>query len=361
MADDGDKTLDPTPHRRQQAREKGQFARSHDLNAAGLLVGGLAALLLAGGRVLEFLASLMTDHLSGSAWLSDLPASAADPSAALVDRWTTLVPSLATAVLPLLALALAASVAVQLVQSGLRLRPQGAAPDFARINPLAGLARLASGGNLARVAFGPLKLATIVGVAVWCLYGRVGELASISDLSVGEIARYVWETCLWTCVKIAAALAGLAVLDYALARWKFERDLKMTPAELRDEMRNLQGDPQVIARRRTFGRQLAEGRAVEAVRHADLVVSQPGRTAVALRYDPATMAAPIVVARGKNATAEQIDKLAAEHGIAIAELGPLARRLYRETAVNTAIPAPFYGVVAEAMSQSSSKPRQFAA
>ncbi len=100
-------------------------------------------------------------------------------------------------------------------------------------------------------------MAAVAGIAFWCLRDRGGELASISALSVGEIAHYAWETCLWTCAKIALGLAALAVLDYALARWRFERDLKMTPQELREEMRTLQGDPQLLVRRRDLARQLS--------------------------------------------------------------------------------------------------------
>ena len=215
MADHDDKTLDPTPHRRQQAREQGQFARSHDLNAAGLLLGGVAALLVSGRQLLDFLARLTIDHLSGKAWLDGLHSAQGDASSALMERWNTLMLALATALVPLLAVALGASLAVQLAQSGPMFRPAQAAPDFARVSPLVGLRRLWSAGSLARLAFGLLKMAAVAGIAFWCLRDRGGELASISALSVGEIAHYAWETCLWTCAKIALGLAALAVLDYA--------------------------------------------------------------------------------------------------------------------------------------------------
>ncbi len=260
MADFDEKTLDPTPHRRQEARERGQFARSHDLNAAGLLLGGVAALLVTGRQLLDFLARLMIDHLSGNAWLEGLQAGQAYSTATLIEHWNALVPALAAALVPLVALALGASLAVQLAQSGLMFRPEQAAPDFARVSPLAGLARLWSAGSLARLAFGLLKIGAIGAMTFWCLYHRRGELASISALSVDDLARYVWETCLWTCAKIAMGLGALALVDYGIARWRFERDLRMTPQELREEMRVLQGDPQLLARRRDASRQASRAR-----------------------------------------------------------------------------------------------------
>ena len=134
---------------------------------------------------------------------------------------------------------------------------------------------------------------------------------------------------LWTGLKIGVALLILSILDYGFQRWKHERDLRMTPQEMREEMKNLEGNPQMIARRRQVQRQLAMHRLSDAVPKADVVITNPTELAVAIQYVPATMAAPIVVAKGAGVLAQRIRRLAVQSGIPIVEQKPLARALYQ--------------------------------
>ena len=162
-----------------------------------------------------------------------------------------------------------------------------------------------------------------------------------------EIALYLAEIILWTSIKIGVALLILALLDYAFQRWKHEQDIKMTSQEVREEMKNLEGDPQIAARRRVVQRQLALNRINQSVPQADVVVTNPTELAVAIQYDPKTMAAPIVVAKGAGVIAKRIRKLALEHGIPIVEKKPLAQALYREVNIDQPIPQDKYAAVAE--------------
>ena len=157
------------------------------------------------------------------------------------------------------------------------------------------------------------------------------------------------EILLWTSLKIGLALLLLALLDYAFQRWKHEQDLKMTSQEVREEMKNLEGDPQVVARRRAVQRQLALNRLSNAVPKADVVITNPTELAVAIRYEPEEMAAPIVVAKGAGLIAQRIRRLALEHGIPIVENKPLARALYRDVEINQPIPEDRYAAVAEVL------------
>jgi flagellar biosynthesis protein FlhB len=189
-----------------------------------------------------------------------------------------------------------------------------------------------------------------VGAVAWmCLLGQREKILGMIELSVPQIASCLVQILLWTAVKIAIALVILAILDYGFQRWKHERDIRMTPQEVREELKNLEGNPQIIARRRVVQRQIALNRLSSAVPKADVVITNPTELAVAIQYEPETMAAPIVVAKGAGLIATRIRRLALEHGIPIVEKKPLAQALYRDVDVNHPIPQEKYAAVAEVL------------
>jgi len=145
------------------------------------------------------------------------------------------------------------------------------------------------------------------------------------------------------------ALLILAMLDYAYQRWTYEQDLRMTSHEVREEMKTLQGDPQILARRRAVQRQLALNRLENSMPKADVVVTNPTELAVALQYDPEEMAAPLVVAKGAGVVAQRIRRLALENDIPIVERKELAQFLYKQLDVNQPVPAEQYAAVAEVL------------
>ena len=150
---------------------------------------------------------------------------------------------------------------------------------------------------------------------------------------------------------VGLALLVLALLDYAYQWWRHEQDLKMTPQELREELKNLEGNPQVIARRKQVQRDLVLQRLSALVPQANVVLTNPNQLAVAVRYDPKTMSAPVVVAKGSGASAEHIRRVATEHGVPAIEQKKLARMLYRQVDTNRPIPADQYEAVAEVLTQ----------
>ena len=154
---------------------------------------------------------------------------------------------------------------------------------------------------------------------------------------------------IWTGIKIGVALLVLSILDYGFQRWKYERDLRMTPQEMREEMKNLEGNPQMIARRRQMHRQMAMHRLADAVPKADVVITNPTELAVAIQYLPETMAAPIVVAKGAGMIAQRIRELALAAGIPVVEKKPLAQALYRHVDIEHPIPQDKYAAVAEVL------------
>ena len=339
---EGDKSQEATPHRRQQAREEGQVLRSQDLASALLLLLGLGTLLMLGGGLVDTIGRCFKQQLGGTPWL------AADAQF-VVFEWQRTLWELAKSLLPVLGLLMLAGIVVNLFQVGFLFLPQKLMPDVSRLNPLSGLKRIFSLSSFMHLGFGIFKIGLIAAVACICLNSERDKLLGLMDLAVPQIAGYLIEVLLWTGIKIAFVLVLLAVLDFGYQWWQHERDLRMTPQEVREEMKNLEGNPQVAARRRQVQRQLAMHRLSDAVPKADVVVTNPTELAIAIQYDPETMAAPVVVAKGAGVLAQRIRQLALDNGIPVVERKPLARALYREVEIDHPVPHDKYSAVAEVL------------
>ena len=339
---DGEKSQEATPHRRQQAREEGHVAKSQDLASAALLVLGIATLLMFGGALADYVIDYGRQQLGGEAWLS------IDAGQASF-LWNKTFFEMAPRLLPLFGLLFAAAVAVNLAQVGFLFLPDKLAPDFTRIDPVQGFQRVFSLPSVMRLAFGLLKLAIVAAVAGVSLYNQREAILGLSRMAVGQIALFMAQVLLWTALKVGAALLVLAILDYGFQRWKYDRDLRMTPQEMREELKNLEGNPQVIARRRQVQRQLAMHRLSDAVPKANVVVTNPTKLAVAIQYGSETMAAPIVIAKGAGVIAARIRQLALQNGIPVVERKPLAQALFRHVDVQHPIPPDKYAAVAEVL------------
>ena len=338
----GDKTQDPTPHRRQQAREQGQVAKSQDLGSAMLLLAALLLLLMLGGRIVDFFGDYARRQLGGDAWLS------ADASF-VVNQWMRVVLDLGKVVLPIFGILMLAGIVANLMQIGFLFLPEKLMPDITRLDPLKGFGRIFSLANFVHLLFGIFKIALIGTVAYVCLWKQKEAILGLIGFSVPEIAAFLSETLLWISIKIAFAFLLLALLDYGFQWWKHEQDLRMTSQEIREEMKNLEGNPQVISRRKQVQRQLAMSRLSTAVPKADVVITNPTELAVAIQYDPAEMAAPIVLAKGAGEIAKRIRKLALENNVPIVEKKPLAQALYRDVDIGKPIPSEKYAAVAEVL------------
>jgi flagellar biosynthetic protein FlhB len=339
---DAEKTQDPTPHRRQEAREHGEVARSQDLAAAAVLVVGLALLFGWWDVFLDFLGGYAKQQLGGGAWLRTDPATA-------VGQFRSLLTQAARPLVPFFGSLLLAAVGANVLQIGLLFLPEKLMPDLNRLNPLSAFARIFSLSNIVKLGFGLLKIVLVASIAWYDLSGQVDQIVAAASLELPRLAAFLVTTLFWTTFKIASSLLLLALLDFGYQWWKHEQDLKMTTQEVREEMKNLQGDPQIAARRRQVQRQLVANRLKATVPKADVIVTNPTELAVALQYDPATMNAPIVLAKGAGVLAARIRKLALENGIPIIEKKPLAQALYRDVEVNHPIPGTLFSAVAEIM------------
>lgn len=338
----GEKSFEATPHRRQEAREKGHVAFSQDLGSAVLLLAGVLLLMLLGGAVLTTCADLMRRQLGA---VDELAAS----RESMLNQWLSVALNLGVVVLPILGLMMLGGVSTTVLQIGFLWVPDRVAPDISRLNPLAGLQRIFSLTGTLRLGFGLFKVIVVTVVAGAVVWQRWNDILGAALLETPQLGRFLIDISLSATFWVGLALFILALLDYGLQRWKFEQDLRMTHQEVREEMRNVQGDPAIVARRRAIQRQMVLNRIASSVPKADVVVTNPTELAVAIQYEPAEMAAPIVVAKGAGVVAQRIRRLALEHDIPIVERKPLAQLLYKEVDIGRPVPTESYAAVAEVL------------
>ena len=338
----GEKNYDATPHRRQQAREQGQVAFSQDLGSAALLLVGAAVLMIWGRGLCEGATAFLAHQLRTANQAQ------ADPGA-FVEHSHALLKQMAVWLLPILGVLLLAGVLSSVLQFGFLFLPEKLQLDWSRLSPLAGLKRIVSLQGAVRLGFGMFKVAIVSIVAGVILYNRRYEVLLASEMSLPAIAKFTVDVTLSTALWVGGALFILAILDYGFQWWKQEQDMKMTHQEVREEMKSLQGDPQIVARRRQIQRQMALNRIGDKVPKADVVVTNPTELAIAIQYDPQTMAAPVVVAKGAGVLAQRIRRLALENNIPVVERKPLAQLLYKEVDVGRPVPDQSYAAVAEVL------------
>lgn len=340
MADDDVERNEPaSPRKREEARRRGHVARSGDLSAALVLLAGVLALEAAGGRLFDGL-SASTGGVLGR--LDEIEGDA--PS--LLGAFGAAFRGGVSGLLPLLLAGLSVALAVNLLQTGFLLSAEPLAPKAERLDPVAGLGRMLSGRSAARALAGLLKLGAVGAVAWLSLSARLPELAALGRLGFEEAAAWSASTALALGLRCAFALAVLGVLDYAWQRFAWERDLRMSRAEVREELRRFEGDPLVRERRAVLRRRLAAGQLALPVSRASVVVVNPVHLAVALVYEDG-MPAPRLVAKGVEGAGERIRAAALEHGVPVVERTELARALFRKVELGQDVPPELYGDVAE--------------
>jgi flagellar biosynthetic protein FlhB len=341
VADDRDaRTEQPTAKRLGDARAKGQVARSSEAGTAVTVLAAAAFLSWAGPawvRSLESMIPATFADLSASPWQTS---DALDFGGRVLARFLTLV-------VPPVATIAVCAIAVNVLQVGFVVSTGPLAPNWGKLNPLTGFARLFSLSALVELAKAPLKLAILGAVAYTTLRPAVAGLMTGAGrdpaATVSEFASLAL-TLLW---RLGMAQALLAGADYAYQRWSFLKSMRMTKEEVKDENRQAEGDPAIRARFRSLHRQYAMRRMMSDVATADVVVTNPTHYAVALRYEAGIMRAPVVVAKGIRLVALAIRARAREAGVPVVEHKPLAQALYKAVPVGAEIPAALYRAVAE--------------
>jgi flagellar biosynthetic protein FlhB len=246
---------------------------------------------------------------------------------------------------PILLAAVACGILSNLLQVGFMLAPQALRFDWARLQPGRGLAQLFSGRGGVESLKAFLKFGLLGGVAYATLRPEADRLPELAGLALPSLVAWQAEVALRLAFRVLAAYLVLALADYLYQRWQYERSLRMSRTEIREESRQQEGNPQVRARIRSLQQQRAMHRMMQEVPQASVVVVNPTHLAVALRYDR-SMVAPRVVAKGQRLIAERIVALAKAHGVPVLQDIPLAWALYKHVQVGAEIPVAFYRAVA---------------
>lgn len=347
MAGEQEKTEKPTGKKIQDARQRGQVARSRDLAIAGASVAATIAMGRMGGRLLTGLATRLAADL---AHFGDQPmhAIAEGELAGLVFSGGTLIAYL---VGPIALSTMVVGVAVHGLQGGWVFSAEALQLNWSRLNPANGLKRF----GVTQSGVDTLKTLLSVAVITWLSWSTVRTVVEQSStfpwmtpIRAGAIAWTHAESLLW---RVAIALGALALGDYGLQRFRLMQSLRMTKQEIKDEHKQQEGNPQVKGKIRSLQRAMARRRMMSDVKRATVVVTNPTHFAVALEYKRGSMAAPVVLAKGADLIALQIRERARQHGVPIVENKPLARALFATTEVGDTIPADLFTAVAEVLAQ----------
>jgi flagellar biosynthetic protein FlhB len=343
MADEQDleRNYPATPRRLEQARERGQVARSRELSTAAIALAAAITLSTLGPALYTRCAEIMRAGLSLDR------AAAFDP-----DRMLRSLAALAEgsmwAILPVLALTLAATLAAPLLLSGWVFSGKAFLPDWNRLDPLRGLRNLLSTHSLVELVKALAKCALLAGLGAWSIMHAFDELQTLAVQDIGGATTRLGSLVGTGFFALVGGLALIAGFDVPYAIWRHRDALKMTREEIREELRESEGDPQLKARVRSLQRASARKRMMAAVPKATVIVTNPTHYAVALQYDE-SMRAPRVVAKGMERVAQRIREIAAEHGVPLLEAPALARALHRHADLDAEIPQALYAVVAQVL------------
>jgi len=335
-----DRTEQATPRKRQEARQKGQVARSGEVSAAVGILACLLALRVAGPYMAGGLAGVVR---SGFAFAPYATLSQEQVASGMISSLLAMAKILA----PVLGAAAVAAVAGNICQVGFNFTLQPLAPDWNRVNPVLGFARIFSVRALVELAKSLLKVAVVGWVCYGYLRGNYHLIAAMSSMSHGGIFAAVGYLAWQLFLRAAAVLMIIAGFDYAFQRFQFERSIRMTKQEVKDDWKRSEGDPLIKSRLRQRHRELARARMMQEVARATVVVTNPVHLAVALRYVPREMEAPEMVAKGQRLVAERIKEVARENSVPIVENPELARALYHQVEIGQRIPADLYQAMAE--------------
>ena len=345
MADDtgGEKSLPASGQKIQRAREEGNIAKSQDLSAGIALAVALVALVFFGQASFDTMLAASRYYLGNAAEL-------AQGQDNLVRIAVEALWYVALASLPIALVLVLSGVLINVAQVGFLMTSKPLMPKFSRINPLSGFQRFFSLRSTIELVKSVSKLVLVLAVVWFAIRDRVDEFVILQAMTptailyaVSGLVYSVW----W---RIALVMVLLGLLDYGYQRWQHLQDLRMTQQEARQESKEMEGDPQIKRRVRQLQRQIAMQRMMKDVPSADVIITNPIRFAVALRYDMGNMDTPVVVAKGARKMAERIREIANENNVPIVQKPELARALYKSIEVGQGIPENLFRAVAEVLS-----------
>ncbi|MBI3758036.1 MAG: flagellar biosynthesis protein FlhB [Deltaproteobacteria bacterium] len=341
--DDFERSEEATPKRKQDARKKGQVARSRTLIPTAALLGAVLMLPTVGANLTEAVQRLFQGFFSLAGEPRELSSQEVFALALEASRITL------PAVGLLFGVVFVSGVGSGLLQTQFLWSTELLQPDFSRLNPLTGLRRLFGFEALGEIGKSLLGIAGLGALGVFFLYGNLPMLFSLPALEPGEVLFFGNREGLWFLQAGVGVMALLAFLDHMFQRWRLQVQLRMSRQEVKEELREQEGDPHIKGRLRSLRQKMARQRMMAEVPKADVVITNPTHLAIALRYRPEEMAAPRMVAKGAGFVAQRIREIARSNSIPILENKPLARMLYSQVEVGGEIPEALYRAVAEVL------------
>lgn len=344
MADDmGERTEDPTPRKRMEARNEGRVAKSKDLAGAAELIGAAVLLAVTGAWVWDSMGAIMRRALDPAD-----PAEALDVApmiAVALDAEERLLRTAGPVLLGLFVV----GVLAHFIQIGFLFTTKPLEPKLDRLDPIKGFFNTFGKQGLVKTGVGGVKLICIAIAGAIIMVKDAELLAGLPVLGVREGLMAVGGLALELSIWILVVMLLIGVADWMFQRWHHTKQLRMTKQEVEDERKSSDGDPQVKGRRYRMMREIAAHRTRQAVPTADVIVTNPTHFSVAIKYDATLMRAPRVVAKGADHMALQIRQIASAHAVPILERPPLARALYYAVEVGHEVPPAQYEAVAEVL------------
>ena len=341
---EGSKTEKATPKKRRDERKKGNVFLSQDAVAVVTLLGSFSVFWMMSGRIAEQLTGFMRFcftqvDLAGGLAVDDMLRELTMQALGLMAR----------TVLPITLVTAGCAVVATFAQTRLLVSGELMKPKFNRINPLEGFKRLFSLKSVINALKGILKISILMVIVYFSIENMFHESAKYLYVDLRASCTHLFSQGVSMVVKIALAFIALAALDILYQWWDYERQIRMSKQEIKEEYKQTEGDPQIKGKIKEMQRKRAQSRMMQQVPQADVVIRNPTHFAVALRYHPDEDAAPIVLAKGQDSLALRIVKVAEEHKVAVIENVPLARALYADAELDREIPPALYNPVAEVL------------
>jgi flagellar biosynthetic protein FlhB len=335
-----DKTEEPTAQRMQKAREDGQIARSQEIAPAAMMVIATLFFTMMGQYLFNSMSNLFKHQLQFDRLVTDkaelLPAIFGN---SMVDGFLI--------VLPLLAILYVIAILSTTLAGGFIFSPQMVLPKFSKLNPMSGLARIFGKEALINLGKSVAKFLVVGAILLVSVMNNLQELTQISQMDLNPAIQLAGNIIVDSCFWLSLGLVLVALVDVPLQRHQMHQRLKMTKQEVRDEMKNSEGSPEVKGQIRRRQREILNNKMMGKVKDADVVITNPTHFAVALSYDPLGDGAPLLIAKGEDGLAARIREEAAEHGVYLFEAPLLARALYFTTKLDHPIPEALYQAVAQ--------------
>ena len=339
---DAERTEEASPRRLEEARNKGNIPRSRELNTFAITMAGAVSLLILGAGFAHGLSALMQHFFNFNY------ATLRDPMM-MWRGFTQSIIAMLVLFAPIFLVLILAALLAPMSIGGWMFSSDALQPDFGRVNPLKGIARVFSLNGLAELVKALFKALLVGGIGFWVVWGKKDEILSLAAESVTGGIPHALHIMGWSFVLITAGMLIIVAMDVPFQLWQYHHKLRMTKEELRKEMRESEGDPHIKGRIRSLQREAARKRMMAEVPKADVIVTNPTHYAVALMYKAGEMRAPKVLAKGSYLLAQRIRELGEEHNVPILEAPPLARALYRHAEIEQEIPSALFAAVAEVL------------